>query len=289
MKHFLRLVSATATVGAVAFGSAALAAPSGGGSLSLLLSQSPALLLSGSSGYLGVAFRDVDSDRATALKLKDTAGTEIITVDHDAPAGAVGLKVHDVILQMNGQSVANSDQFRRMLHETPPGRVVSLLISRDGQQQTINVALADQAALEQKALTNLTVVPDPNDDSGQIALQQPSSHGSWASGFFGSLPFGSPSVGVQLDALGSQLADYFGVKDGQGLLVKHVAANSPAAVAGLKAGDVVTKVNGHTMATLGAWAKTIHSNRGKEVQVTIFRNRKEQTLTMQDGEGKHKG
>ena len=96
-------------------------------------------------------------------------------------------------------------------------------------------------------------------------------------------------MGVQLDTLGSQLADYFGVKDGQGLLVKHVAANSPAAAAGLKAGDVVTKVDGQTMATLSDWSKKIHSNRGKQVQVTIFRNRKEQTLSMQDGEAKHKG
>ena len=288
MKYFLGLVSATVVVSAAAFAPAAFAAEGAAGQFSSILNESPALLMNSSQGYLGIGFRDVDNDRATALKLKETAGAEIVTVDHDAPAGAVGLKMHDVILQMNGQAVVGAEQLRRMLRETPPGRSVSLLISRDGQQQTINVTLADHAALEQKAWTNLTVVPDPDEDGGGIALAAPTSH-KGGSGFFGSLTFGSTSVGVQLDALGSQLADYFGVKDGQGLLVKHVAANSPAAAAGLKAGDVVTKVDGQTMATLSDWSKKIHSNRGKQVQVTIFRNRKEQTLSMQDGEAKHKG
>jgi membrane-associated protease RseP (regulator of RpoE activity) len=265
------------------------AAYGAGGQLTAILGDSPALLLSSSSqGYLGIGFRDIDSDRAQALKLKEPAGAEIVTIDHDAPAGTVGLKLHDVILQMNGQPVAGAEQLRRMLHETPPGRSISLLISRDGQQQTINVALADQAALEQKALTNLTIVPDPDDDGGGFVLQAPTSHGK-GSGFFGSLTFGSTSVGVQLDTLGSQLADYFGIKDGQGLLVKRVAANSAASAAGLKAGDVVTKVNGQTMATLSDWSKKIHANRGKQVQVTIFRNRKELTLSLQAGESKHKG
>ena len=96
-------------------------------------------------------------------------------------------------------------------------------------------------------------------------------------------------MGVEVDPLGSQLADYFGVKDGQGLLVKHVAENSPASTAGLKAGDVITKVNGESMATLNTWMKTLHANRGKQVQVTIVRNRKEQILNLQAGDAKHKG
>jgi serine protease Do len=289
MKYFLRLVSATVAVSAAAFAPAAFAVEGGSGQFSSILNESPALLMNSSQGYLGIGFRDIDNDRAAALKLKETAGVEIVTVDHDAPAGAVGLKMHDVILQMNGQAVAGAEQLRRMLRETPPGRSISLLTSRDGQQQTIKVTLADHAELEQKAWTNITVVPDPDDeDGGGIALAAPTSHGGGHS-FFGSLTFGSTSVGVQLDTLGSQLADYFGVKDGQGLLVKRVAANSPAATAGLKAGDVITKVDGQTMATLSDWSKKIHANRGKEVQVTIFRNRKEQTLSMQAGEAKHKG
>ena len=155
-----------------------------------------------------------------------------------------------------------------MLRETPAGRTVTLLISRDGQQQTVSVKLADRATIEQDAWSQRMIVPAPDDD-GDFVLETPSGTGlgkgsGSGSGFFGVFSLGSPSVGVELDMLGSQLADYFGVKDGQGLLVKHVAENSPASRAGLKAGDVITKANGQTMATLGEWMKMLHANRGKQ-------------------------
>lgn len=287
MKYFLRLVSVTVAAGATAFAPAAFSFELDNPQFSAF-GDSPAIFASSNSGYLGVGLRDVDNERASALKLKEATGAEIVTVDHDAPAGAAGLKQHDVVLQMNGQAVSSAEQLRRMLRETPPGRAISLLISRDGQEQTINATLADHAALEQKAWSNLTIVPAPGDDGSSIVLQPPSSH-SGGNSFFSAFSFGGASIGVQLDTLGSQLADYFGVKDGQGLLVKHVAENSPASTAGLKAGDVVTKVNGHTMATLNEWTKAMRANRGKQVQVVIMRNRQQQTLSMQDGDAKHKG
>jgi serine protease Do len=286
MIHFSRLVAATVTTGIVIFTPAAFAANGVTGQHMAILS--PALPNS-SQGYLGINMRDLDSERAAALKLKEPVGAEVIYVDHDAPAGTAGLKVHDVILQMDGQPIQGVEQLSRMLRETPAGRSVTFLISRDGQQQTITTQLADRAALEQNAWSQRTIIPDPDNDSTYTATPvAPASHG-FGSGFFGALTFGSPSIGVQLDVLGSQLADYFGVKDGQGLLVKHVAANSPASSAGLKAGDVVTKVNGQVMASVNDWAKAIRNNRGKQVQVTIFRNRREQTLSLQAGEAKHKG
>ena len=286
MKYFLRLVSVTVAAGATVFAPAAFSFELDNPQFSAF-GDSPAIFASSNSGYLGVGLRDVDNERVSALKLKEATGAEIITVDHDAPAGAAGLKQHDVVLQMNGQAVTSAEQLRRMLRETPPGRAISLLISRDGQEQTINATLADHAALEQKAWSNLTIVPAPGDDGSSIVLAPPASHSG--NSFFSSFSFGGASIGVQLDTLGSQLADYFGVKDGQGLLVKHVAENSMASAAGLKAGDVVTKVNGHTMATLSEWTKAMRSNRGKQVQVVIMRNHQQQTLNMQDGDARHKG
>jgi serine protease Do len=290
MKYFLRLVSATVTVGAAALAPAVFAAEKPNAQVSTFFVDTPAYLANNSSGYLGVGLRDIDRKRAESLKLKETAGAEIVTIDHDAPAGSAGLKVHDVILQMNGQAVAGAEQLRRMLHETPPDRPISLVISRDGQQQTINTTLVDRAKLEQNAASNLMVVPAPGDDGSVIALAPATTTHSGGNSFLGSLPFGlsSFSVGVQLDTMGSQLADFFGVKDGQGLLVKHVAANSDASAAGLKAGDVVTRVDGHTMATLSDWTKTIRASRGKQVQVVIIRNRQQQILNLQAGDSKHK-
>src|SRR5215468_10386644 len=99
---------------------------------------------SGTGAYLGVDVSDVTRERMSALKLKEEKGVEITLVDQDAPAGKAGIKEHDVILTMNGTSVDSGAQLRRMIHETPPGRVVSLGLSRDGQPLTLKVQLADK-------------------------------------------------------------------------------------------------------------------------------------------------
>lgn len=236
-------------------------------------------------GYLGVVCSDVTNDQAAALKLKQATGAEVLNVDRDAPAGKAGIHPHDVILQMNGQNVAGEEMLRRMLSETPAGHSIMLLISRDGQQQTLRVTLANRAVLEQEAWSQPMIIPAPEDDDTYV-LEGPSGH-SFGSGFFGMLGLGSPSIGVELDALGPQLADYFGVKDGQGLLVKRVAENSPASRAGLKAGDVITRANGQKMATLGEWMKMLHANRGKAIPLELIRNRSRQTITLQTWNGRH--
>ena len=288
MNDFSRLVRQVSSIGLLC-GSAALISIPCAAQLIQIVPDSPPLLLHTSQGYLGVETRDIDNDRATALKLKDAGGAEVTYVDHDAPAGKIGLRIHDVILQMNGQQVQSVEQFRRMLLETPAGRSVALVISRDGQQLTIHVQLADRATVEQNAWSRHQVVPEPNDDF-DFSLSTPPSHGSGGgNSFFGAIVLGTPSVGVEVDTLGTQLADYFGVKDGQGLLVKHVAENSPGSTAGFKAGDVITKVNGEAVPTLNTWFKTLHANRGKQMQVTIVRNHKEQILSLQPGDPKHKG
>jgi len=113
--------------------------------------------------------RDVDTASAAQLKLKEARGVEVTTVDHDAPANKAGMKVHDVILEMNGQAIAGEAQLTRMLHDTPAGRSVSLLVSRDGQQWVLTVQLADRATIEANAWSQHIPVPDPDNDTTQAA------------------------------------------------------------------------------------------------------------------------
>ncbi len=98
----------------------------------------------GGGSYLGVDTRDITADRLGDLKLKEEHGVEVTLVDQDAPAGKAGLKEHDVILTINGNQVESVEQLRRMIHEIPPGRVVNLGISRDGQPMTLKAQLADR-------------------------------------------------------------------------------------------------------------------------------------------------
>src|SRR5579859_7967770 len=96
------------------------------------------------SSYLGVDISDVTTERLSALKLKEEKGVEVTMVDQDAPAGKAGLKEHDVILTMNGSAIESGAQLRRMIHETPPGRIVTFGLSRDGQPMSVKVQLADK-------------------------------------------------------------------------------------------------------------------------------------------------
>src|ERR1700742_3725678 len=161
MKHFSRLGW---TVLVVSCAGLTAASERGVSQPITLISEGPvAFFAHHSQGYLGIDIHDIDSDRALALKLKDAHGAEIVTVDHDAPANKAGLKVHDVVLEMNGQQVDNAEQLRRLLKETPAGRSISFLISRDGQQQTISAEMGDRAQVEAKAWKQHFTVPDPSD------------------------------------------------------------------------------------------------------------------------------
>src|SRR5271168_4024793 len=108
----------------------------------------PWQLLQGSKSYLGVDIKDITSERVSALKLKDEHGVEVTAVDQDAPAGKAGLKEHDVILEYNGQRVEGEEQLRRMIRETPPGRTVTLGVSREGQVIQLKATLGDHSKMD---------------------------------------------------------------------------------------------------------------------------------------------
>ena len=285
MKHFLRLGWTLFAAGGATL---AVCSQQVTAQSVTVFNDTPAYLAHSSQSYLGVNIRDIDSDRAAELKLKDVHGAEIVTVDHDAPANKAGLKIHDVVLEMNGQRVEGAEQLRRMLRETPPGHTVNFVISRDGQQKNISVELGDRAKVEANAWSQHFTVPDPSESPAPNGLMGPSTH-SFGNGFFGVFTTSGLYIGADVDVLSTQLANYFGVSDGTGLLVKSVDENSPAASAGLKAGDVITKVNNDTMASRADWMKALHNNRGKQVQLTVMRDKKEQKLSMQAGEPKKKG
>src|SRR5512146_2595540 len=109
-----------------------------------LIQGSDAAFIGGSQGYLGVELADIDNEKAQTLKLKEARGALITLIDHDAPAGQIGLRVNDVVIQLDGKDVKNADQLRHILKEIPAGRKVSIEISRDGNIQTMAVELADR-------------------------------------------------------------------------------------------------------------------------------------------------
>jgi predicted metalloprotease with PDZ domain len=238
-------------------------------------------------GYLGVDLRDVTADQLSALKLKEARGAEIVLVDHDAPAGKAGLREHDVLLRMNGQGIDGEEQIRRMLRESPPGTTVVLLISRDGQQMTVTTQTANREEVEREAWEQHLTVPEPQDAPAESASSDYSSAPSYAapsvrggSGFLGTILMSPAYTGAMLEKMSAQLADYFGVSDGTGLLVRSVEPDSPAALAGMRAGDVVIRANQRTVASTADWSKAIKDSHGHPLAVVVLRDKKEQILTL---------
>jgi serine protease Do len=231
-------------------------------------------------GYLGIDIADLDAEKTQSLRLKDAHGAIITLIDHDAPAGQIGLKVNDVVLQFNGQAVDNADQFRRMLKEIPPGRKVTLEFSRDGNVQTVSLELADRKLMEKDVWSKLGT-------SGKGPEMGILSGNTQPSGFH--MPsFGSTlKVGALVEPLTSQMAAHLGVDSG--LIVKEVAHKSDAEAAGLRAFDVILKVGSDSVATSADWDRALRANQGKPVQVTILRDNKQQILTLEVDSKHHQG
>jgi len=243
MKHFLRpyrnlgfivLLGAAAFIAVVPPGARAQ-----GRELVQLLAGDNALLLHATSqGYLGVDLADLDQEKAQALKLKEMRGALITLIDHDAPAGQIGLKVNDVVLQLNGQNVEGAEQLRRMLREIPAGRKVSMEISRDGNIQTLAVELADRRIMEHDVWNKIGSGGDlfTPQGSGMGILPGVGAGDAPMPGFH--MPFfgSSLNVGALVEPLTSQMAEYLGV--GNGLMIKQVAHKSEAAAAGLGMSNV---------------------------------------------------
>ena len=226
----------------------------------------------GEGSYLGVDVQDVTKDRLPALKLKEERGAEVTMVDQDGPAGKAGLKEGDVVMTFNGEKVESAEALKRMIHETPPGRSVPLVVSRNGQMMNLNAQLADRRELARSMNFNPPhVVIPPIPPMPPIHVEVPNVQVFTTSS--------TPRVGISIEALTPQLGDFFGAPNGQGVLVRSVEKGSPADQAGLKAGDVIVKVGGERITDSGDWRMTMREKTGP-VPFTIMRDKREQTVNV---------
>lgn len=283
MKYFLRPYRRM-EVAAAGFVMLLLCSPPGAvaqlnGVKHLIQEMNPLISHSAAQGYLGVLVGDVDSETASKLKLKDARGAVVTLIDHDAPAGQAGLHVNDVILSVNGQTVENAEHFGRILREFPAGRKVTLAVSREGAQQEMTIQLVDRKVMEQAVWNKMNKVEDDPAPAGNAILSGGGGGADALPGFH--MPWFSSglNVGAMVEPLTSQMADYLGVPNG--IMVKQVSHRSEAAAAGLKAYDVVLRVGNESMNTTADWDRALRANRGKPVQITILRERRQQTLNLQ--------
>jgi len=224
-----------------------------------------------SGGYLGIGGLDISPERAKALNLKEERGVEVSSLAEDGPAAKAGIKDGDVVLEFSGQPVQGTAQFQRLVRETPAGRQVKITVWRGGTAQTLTATVGENKR---------TTVMAPEDGSWNFSMPEIHAMPNIEIPRF-QMSSQNPMLGIVGEPLSQedQLADFFGVQDG--VLVRSVKKGSAAEKAGIKAGDVITKVDDSKVASSTEITRALRGLKSKKTfGVTVMRNRKEMPLTV---------
>jgi membrane-associated protease RseP (regulator of RpoE activity) len=239
------------------------------GLASLRAQEAPEVITVGSGGFLGVYLEEVDDAATDRLGLREERGALIVEVSEDGPAAEAGLLKDDVIVEFNGQAVESVRELSRMVRETPAGRTVALGVVRDSQAREISVELGERPGV-------VWLGPDVDRRQGVFIAPGDGEHGEHGEHQF--FAFGGRGrLGVQLQSLGDQLAEYFGVTGGA--LIASVREDSPAAEAGLEAGDVITRVGDRAVEDVDDAVEAVHEAEAGSLTITVVRDGNTRTLT----------
>ncbi|MBK8167281.1 MAG: PDZ domain-containing protein [bacterium] len=282
---------------------------------SLVLAMAVTGPAAAADGYLGVMLQEVSPSMGKALQLGDRAGVLVNDVVDDGPAAKAGLQDGDIILALDGHPATSRSDLTKAVRGLIPGATAELVVLRDGRQVKLRVEIGERASaakwhslaggdgvIELEGLegledlgqleglkdfewfeegdTKVMVLPkgegrapriyfegdDENGGERRVVMRRQDEDRGW--------------LGVHLDALNGQLGEYFGVKEGAGVLVKEVEKDSPAAKAGLRAGDVIVKAGDTEVAAPDALHKAMAGTKpGQDLELQVLRKGSREKVT----------
>jgi serine protease Do len=258
-----------------------------------------AFAFDGDGSYLGVQTSEVTRDNFSKYGLRDVRGVAVEKVMDGSPAAAAGIKEGDVILRLNGEEITSTRKLSRLIAEVAPDHQVKVTISRNGSEHELNATLSkrpeanfgegnfawsvpDKTDLEKK-LKDLPEFKDLPDGEMPRTFSLPDGGGrpfAWRAGE-------GRQIGIGVMPLGKQLAEHFGV--GNGVMIDNVRENSPAAKAGLQAGDIITEIDGIAVKGQFDLVRAINEKKEGDVTLTIMRDRNRQTITVTPEKSKDSG
>ncbi|MCY4506043.1 MAG: PDZ domain-containing protein [Acidobacteria bacterium] len=248
--------------------------------------------IGGSRPEIGVSVRDVEEAAEGA------EGAGVTGVRADGPAEAAGIEAGDVIVEFDGERVRGARQLARLVEETPAGRAAPVRVLRDGSPVALSVTPAESsgwAARVPRGFADRIRVEVDEFEDRRVEIEERARELAESEslavlrglpevvrGFATRRP-GRARLGIRADSVGGQLAEYFGTE--AGILVEHVDDGTPGAAAGLRAGDVITAVDGQAVDDLGALRRQLaRLEPDAAFDVTIVRDRAETSLTVEPPE-----
>ena len=252
-------------------------------------------------GWLGVRVDDVDAEAAGELGLDEPRGALVEGVEEESPAAEAGLEAGDVIVAFDGDEVRSVAELVRLVRETPSGRDVTLDVVRDGERRRLSATVGDRphrgfrVRLAPGDFEDLEVRMERlGEELSEERMEEIRARIEEARERMEELEIrggegdvhlfrfqGRPRLGVRLQPLPDQLAEYFGVGNGGGALVASVREGSPAAAAGLRAGDVVVRFGGDEVSDPGDLVAAVREAEAGAVEVTVVRRGERRTLTVE--------
>ncbi len=226
--------------------------------------------------YLGVYMDELTGKWIKKLDYPRKEGVLVLEVIEDSPAAKAGLEKHDVIYMFDGQVVEDSDQLRKLVREKEPGDEVTLVIYRDGKKMKVGVEL------DQHSKKFITIKGLGDDFQIKDIGRLPHLWGTNADIFMNRVGAGGMMLGVKILDMDEDLAGYFGVKKGEGVLVIGVTEDMPAAKAGMKSGDVIVKIDDEEISSAPDVREAMSALEEEEVaEVTVIRKGKEVTFKVE--------
>ena len=234
-----------------------------------LLTAAPVMAEKSEKAWLGVYLQDINRDLKEAMDLESKTGALIAGVVEDSPAEEAGIEEEDVIVEFDGEKVRGSSSLTKLVKKHSPGDEITLTLVRDGKEKSVKVVLGNSP----EESLYFSFEDEPYLDMAK-KLKSPGVYSfSWTSG---------SRIGVKVLDLSEQLAEYFGVKDAEGVLITEVEEDMPAEKAGLKAGDVIVEADGDKVDDTQELREIIsEKEEGDEVEIKVIRDRKSQTFSVE--------
>jgi len=238
-------------------------------------------------GYLGVYAENINRENMARYHMSQPRGVGITQVVQGSPAEKAGLRKDDVILRLDGENITSVRKLNRLVSEIAPDQAVRVTVSRNGAEQELTATVGKR--------NNFGFAQDLFSNNGKTFKLEPK---TWKFEYpnidrfeLGDHDFGDLTMilgngrrlGVSTMQLNKQLADYFGVA--KGVLVTAVSEDGPSAKAGVRAGDVITAIDGEEVDSPGDLSRVANNKKDGDVTLTIIRNKSQQTIRVTPRQG----